>query len=105
MFTLDQYNDIIHYFTTYYIPIYTRFNEIMDLAFENTSKDIKSYMDILFEFVICWIIGTIIYQFLFYIPFFEKMLIISINFIQIIPSSIILDTPELENWLEKAENK
>ena len=29
---------------------------------------------------------------------------ISINFIQIIPSSIILDTPELEKWLEHAEN-
>ena len=103
MFTLDKYNDIIHYFTTYYVPIHTRFNDIMDLAFENKSNEIKSYIDFLFEFIICWIIITIIYQFLFYIPFFEKMLIISINFIQVIPSSIILDTPELENWLEKSE--
>ena len=103
MFTLDKYNDIIHYFTTYYVPIHTRFNDIMDLAFENKSNEIKSYIDFLFEFIICWIIITIIYQFLFYIPFFEKMLIISINFIQVIPSSIILDTPELENWLEKAD--
>jgi hypothetical protein len=33
------------------------------------------------------------------------MLIISIHFIQVIPSNIILNTPELENWLEKAEHK
>ncbi len=49
---------------------------------------------------------------IYYFLIFFNLLIIfnclkkdkNINFIQIIPSSIILDTPELEKWLEQAEN-
>ena len=33
------------------------------------------------------------------------MLIISIYFIQAIPSNINFNTPELVNWLEKVEHK
>jgi hypothetical protein len=32
------------------------------------------------------------------------MIKISTHFIQIIPSSFILETPDLENWLEKADS-
>ena len=105
MFTLKEYNNIIIYFKEYFIPVHSRFDNILGISFENKSKEIKFYIDCLFYFMFFWIGINIFYQIFFYIPYFEKMLIISIHFIQVIPSHIILETPELENWLEKAEHK
>ena len=105
MFTLKEYQNIIVYFKEYFIPVHSRFDNILYVSFENKAKEIKFYSDCLFYFMFIWIGINIFYQIFFYIPYFEKMLIISIHFIQVIPSNIILNTPELENWLEKAEHK
>ncbi len=104
MFTMDEYTHILYSYSNYYIPVHTRYDYIFSKAFQNKAKIIKLKIDFLFYFLIFWSISNIIYQFVYYIPFFKKMTKISINFIQIIPSSIILDTPELEKWLEQAEN-
>jgi hypothetical protein len=50
------------------------------------------------------ILGNLFYQYFLYIPFYQKMLFISFDFIKIIPCNIIMNTPDLENWLEKIEN-
>ena len=105
MFTLKECQNIIIYFKEYFIPVHSRFDNILYVSFENKAKEIKFYSDCLFYFMFIWIGINIFYQIFFYIPYFEKMLIISIHFIQVIPSNIILNTPELENWLEKAEHK
>ena len=101
---MDEYTHILYSYSNYYIPVHTRYDHIFSKAFQNKAKKIKLKIDFLFYFLIFWSISNIIYQFVYYIPFFKKMTKISINFIQIIPSSIILDTPELEKWLEHAEN-
>ena len=104
MFTMEEYSQILYSYSNYYIPVQTKYDTIFSKAFEKKANEIKLNVDYLFYFLFVWSIYIIIYQFAYYIPFFGKMSKISINFIQIIPSSIILDTPELEKWLEQAEN-
>ena len=103
MFNTYDYNEIMDLYT-FYLPIYDRFHNILEKAFEKRSKDIQLFFNILFYIMIFLIIGNIFYQFLIYIPFFQKMLFISVDFIKIIPCNIILNTPDLENWLEMNEN-
>ena len=105
MFTMKEYTHILYSYTNYYIPVHSRFDLILKRSFENKAKNIKFYIDFLFVFIFCWFIANLLYQYIIYIPLFEKMFVISRNFIKVIPCSIILNTPELEKWLEKAEHQ
>ena len=54
--------------------------------------------------MVFWSFFNILYQYYFYIPFLNTIIKMSFNFIQIIPSNFILETPDLENWLEKVDS-
>ena len=104
MFNQNEYIEIINYFNNFYIPVYERFDSILNYSFDKKSKFIKYYTNLLLVLMIGWSFINILYQYYFYIPFLKKMIKISTNFIEIIPSNFILETPDLENWLEKVES-
>ena len=104
MFTRVEYSEINIFFSNFYINVHDRFNNIIKESFHKKSNDIKFYTDILLIILVLWSVGNIFYQYFIYIPYFKKMIKISTHFIQIIPSSFILETPDLENWLEKADS-
>ena len=103
MFTRVEYNEINLFFSKFYIDVYDRFNNIIKDSFHKKSNDIKFYTNFLLIALVIWSVSNIFYQYFIYIPYFKKMIKISTHFIQIIPSSFILDTPDLENWLEKVD--
>ena len=103
MFTINDYIEVNDLFLLYF-PIYDRFHYILSEAFNNKSRNISKIMNFLLLFLFILILGNIFIQYFFYIPFFQKMLFISFDFIKIIPCNIILNTPDLENWLETIEN-
>ena len=103
MFTLNDYDEINNLFNLY-LPVYERFHRILSEAFDNKSNYISKCMNYLLIFMFILILGNLFYQYFLYIPFYQKMLFISFDFIKIIPCNIIMNTPDLENWLEKIEN-
>jgi len=104
MFTKNEYIEINSIFSDFYINVYDRFNNIIKNAFHKKSNYIKFYTDIVLIILVFWSLANIFYQYFIYLPYFKKMIKISTHFIQIIPSSFILDTPDLENWLEKTDS-
>ena len=104
MFAQNEYIEILDSFNNFYIPVYERFDSILNNSFDKKSKFIKYYTNLLLVLMIGWSFTNILYQYYFYIPFLKKMIKISTNFIEIIPSNFILETPDLENWLEKVES-
>ena len=103
MFTLNDYDEINNLFNLY-LPVYERFHRILSETFDNKSNYISKCMNYLLIFMFILILGNLFYQYFLYIPFYQKMLFISFDFIKIIPCNIIMNTPDLENWLEKIEN-
>ena len=104
MFNQNEYIEIINYFNNFYIPVYKRFDDVFYISFDKKSKSIKYYTNLLLVLMVFWSFFNILYQYYFYIPFLNKIIKMSFNFIQIIPSNFILETPDLENWLEKVDS-
>lgn len=99
----DDYIRILLIFKEFYINVYERFENIIENVLVNEIKVSKvKCLIISFSLIISGILNLL--YIIFYLKkYYEKMLLVSKSFIQIIPTNVIFNTPDLEAWLEKTD--
>ena len=99
----DDYTRILLIFKEFYINVYERFENIIENVLVNEIKVSKvKCLIISFSLIISGILNLL--YIIFYLKkYYEKMLLVSKSFIQIIPTNVIFNTPDLEAWVEKTD--
>ena len=97
----DDYIRVLLVFKQLYINVYERFEKTIENILVNEIKISKIKCLIVCCSLIIWVILNLFYITFYLKKYFEKMLLVSKSFIQIIPTNIIFNTPDLEAWLEK----
>ena len=97
----DDYIRVLLVFKQLYINVYERFEKTIENILVNEIKISKIKCLIVCCSLIIWVILNLFYITFYLKKYFEKLLLVSKSFIQIIPTNIIFNTPDLEAWLEK----
>ena len=101
MFDHIEYLKILKAYQLYYINVFQRFEDTIQDVLVNRINNIKKYNLLLCAFLVILPFSILIYSLTALKSYFQRMLLISKSFIQIIPSYVIFNTPSLESWLEK----
>ncbi len=99
----DDYTRVLLIFKEFYINVYERFENIIEKVLVNEIKVSKVKCLIISFSLIISAILYLIYIIFYLKKYYEKMLLVSKSFIQIIPTNVIFNTPDLEAWLEKTD--
>ncbi len=97
----DDYIRVLLVFKQLYINVYERFEKTIENILVNEIKISKIKCLIVCCSLIIWVFLNLFYITFYLKKYFEKLLLVSKSFIQIIPTNIIFNTPDLEAWLEK----
>ena len=101
MFDHIEYLKILKAYKLYYINVFQRFEDTIQDVLVNRINNTKKYNLLLCVFLVILPFSILIYSLTALKSYFQRMLLISKSFIQIIPSYVIFNTPSLESWLEK----
>ena len=99
MFNSSIYQDIEHLYFNYVFSVEDIFDETVELSLDDYITNNKYFLVIL---VIAFCIFMIVYNFLFIIFLTPKLIYlinISQGIIKIIPTSVIMNTPELQKLI------
>ena len=96
-----DYSHALVIYQFYYISVFERFENTIENVLGNEIKNVKMKCIIICCILIIWVICNILYMILYIKKYFQRMLLVSKSFIQIIPTNLIFNTPDLEAWVEK----
>ena len=100
IFNLSNYNNLIRNYYNHLLPIAISQKDAFEKGYEDEkNKRIKHFLIL----GVIWLILIIYFLFYSQTKFLNKMkkiIITSMYFIKVIPTNYILNTPDLENWLE-----
>ena len=99
----DDYSHALIIYQFYYISVFERFEDTIENILGNEINNVKKKCIIICCILTIWVICNILYMILYIKKYFKRMLLVSKSFIQIIPTNLIFNTPDLEVWLEKME--
>ena len=105
LFASHFYKFIILYYRILLIPVIETMNKSIYSSTASKADDIYKYIMICSIILVIIFILNVSYIKLFFSQGLIKSLIVSRNFIFLIPTIHIFKTPDLENWLEQIDIK
>ena len=105
LFTSDNYEQLEEAYYLYIVPSLDIVDNNIREGFNDLFDKYQKYILIISAIFLICLVVFIIYIKIFFIPSIKHMLNITKCIIRIIPTSIIYENQDLENWLEKMNNE